>query len=51
MGGTKQRLTERLKLARVLLNLRSEHVGEQVTAYVSQKLTIFRLNFWPVPWV
>ena len=30
MRGTKQTLSEGLKLARVLLDLRSEHIGEQV---------------------
>src|SRR5271167_50148 len=40
MRGTKQGLSEGLKLAGVLLNLRSEHIGEQVAAYVSHELPV-----------
>ena len=40
MRGAKQGLSEGLKLAGVLLNLRSEHIGEQVAAYVSQELPV-----------
>src|SRR5208337_4203348 len=40
MRGAKQGLSEGLKLAGVLLNLRSEHIGEQVAAYVSQGLPV-----------
>src|SRR5271166_3459210 len=40
MRGAKQGLSEGLKLAGVLLNLRSEHIGEQVAAHVSQELSV-----------
>src|SRR5271166_2731806 len=37
MRGAKQGLSEGLKLAGVLFNLRSEHIGEQVAAHVSHQ--------------
>src|SRR5208283_2274549 len=40
MRGAKQGLSEGLKLAGVLLNLRSEHIGEQVAAHVSYELPV-----------
>src|SRR5271165_4022022 len=40
MRGAKQGLSERLKLAGVLLNLRSEHVGEEVAAHVSHERAV-----------
>src|ERR1700690_4042007 len=40
MRGAKQGLAKRLKLSRVLLDLRSEHVGEQVAAHISHELPV-----------
>src|ERR1019366_1865739 len=40
MRGAKQTLCEGLKLAGMLLNLWSEHLGEQVATHVSQELPV-----------
>src|SRR5271165_3582163 len=40
MRGAKQGLSEGLKLAGVLLNLWSEHIGEQVAAHIPQELPV-----------
>src|SRR5664279_4562426 len=40
MRGAKQTLCEGLKLAGMLLNLWSEHVGEQIATHVSQELPV-----------
>src|SRR5580704_14264632 len=41
MRGAKKTLPERLKLAGVLFNLRSEHIGEQIATHVSQQLPVY----------